>query len=157
MIKWIIYILALLGFLWFVFIRNSPMSDFPRDDQGNIRIGEYSDSSEYEDTDDPIDDESAFVEEEPIASIDTTPVNSDQEELLDANKRFLIVVGSFGDRSNAEKMLEKVLDDGHDGKIIFKEPLYRVIAAATDDLNDAKQLQDHFTHAYGVKAFVLKN
>lgn len=157
MIKWIIYILALIGFLWFVFIRNSSLSDFPRDEDGNIKIGSYSDSAFTEPETPPIDDEAAFVDDEPIASVDTFTGAVDENELLDESKKFLIVVGSFGDKANAEKMLQKVFDDGHQGKIIYKEPLYRVIAAATDDLNDAKQLQNHFTHAYGVKAFVLKN
>lgn len=160
MFKWILYGLAFIGFLWFVFIRNTPLSDFPKDSKGNIVIGEYSDSAEGN-NEEFVDDEGSFVDEtdqiEPNLEEELENTEEETSDVLDENKAFLIVVGSFGDKTNADKMLEKVMNDGHNGKIIYKDPLYRVIAASTDDLSDAKQLQDHFTHAYGVKAFVLKN
>jgi hypothetical protein len=75
---------------------------------------------------------------------------------VNINSKYLIVVGSFGVKSNADRMLKRVQDSGKEGTITLIRGLHRVVTASTDDQNDAQQLRAHFTHIYKEQAFILE-
>ena len=64
-------------------------------------------------------------------------------------------MGSFGKKSNADRMLQRVKDSGKEGVITNIRGLHRVVTASSDDHSDAKDLRAHFTHIYKEQAFIL--
>ncbi|MBT8328043.1 MAG: SPOR domain-containing protein [Bacteroidia bacterium] len=176
-VKWLGYLLLLGLFVWFVFFREIGTRTGSKDMSTNLV--EDSENDEY------VDDEASFIdepieeqfeqqteeesfeefEEETADVVETEPVVEAEpvEEItpitttgIDLNKKYLIVVGSFGNRANADRMLKRVKDSGKDGVIEKIRGLNRVITASTDDQNDAQNLRDHFTHIYKETSFILE-
>ena len=164
-LKWLGYILLLGLFIWFVFFRNFR---FNTDKTEPIQDSETLASEPTP----MVDDEASFIDqpieefqsEEPLEEFVEDDVELEVLEEasdisstgIDLNKKYLIVVGSFGSRSNAERMLKRVQESGKDGKIEKIRGLNRVITASSDDQNDAQNLRDHFTHIYKETAFILE-
>jgi hypothetical protein len=116
---------------------------------------EYLPESTIEDTETVDADitESETLPEEFETEEFTAPTTND---FVNINNKYLIVVGSFGVKSNADRMLKRVKDSGKEGTITLIRGLHRVVTASTDDQNDAQQLRAHFTHVYKEQAFILE-
>jgi hypothetical protein len=166
-LKWLGYVLILGLFIWFVFFRQFNPFASKTDNMTSTTTQDVL--SENTLSDDIVDD--AFVDENTdITSVidDFPETNSTEIETpkndanaqssgIDLNQRYLIVVGSFGKKANADRMLKRVLNDGNQGVIKTVNGLHRVITGSTDDLSNAKKLRDHFTHIYKETAFILEN
>jgi cytoskeletal protein RodZ len=161
--KWSIYLLALSAFIWFVFFK--PLS---HTEPAKIQLDSETVVSEEEDTEylpeSTIED--TETAETDVTASDTLPEEFETEKItvhppktnssVNINSKYLIVVGSFGVKSNANRMLKRVKDSGKEGTITLIRGLHRVVTASTDDQNDAQQLRDHFTHIYKEQAFILE-
>jgi len=160
--KWFLYLLALGGFIWFVFFRSVG-------DHNAIAKGPDTDATFATDSTSSEDFDGESEEIDYVTSEDNTNVVSENTDVvtdnastdisssgINLNNRFLIVVGSFGVKSNADRMLRRVKDSGKEGVITYINGLHRVVTASTDDEGDAKNLRSHFTHVYKEQAFILK-
>ena len=170
-LKWFGYISLLLLFIWFVFLRGISFNSEKKEDTASV-----TENMEEVENNDFVDDEASFIDEsneeayqEEAMDEELTEVEEDVQEQevieevspistggIDLSKKYLIVVGSFGNRSNADRMLKRVKDSGKDGVIEKIRGLNRVITASSDDQNDAQNLRDHFTHIYKETAFILE-
>jgi len=166
-LKWLGYILLLGLFIWFVFFRKfNPFATNPNSITTKATQEILDENTTSEDTkddsflDEKIESTPAIDNyEEPISpSTETTqPTEQKPSNGINLNQKYLIVVGSFGKKANADKMLKRVLKDGNQGVITTINGLFRVVTSSTDDLTNAKKLRDHFTHIYKETAFILEN
>jgi hypothetical protein len=161
--KWSLYLLALSAFIWFVFFKplggTAPIKVLTESETAipEEEASEYLPESTIEDTE---------TVDADITESETLPEEFENEEItvhppatngsVNINSKYLIVVGSFGVKSNADRMLKRVKDSGKEGTITLIRGLHRVVTASTDDQNDAQQLRDHFTHIYKEQAFILE-
>lgn len=166
-LKWLGYILLVSLFVWFVFFRKLGLFSA---NTNNVVVKTEQAQIDNESTtlSDPIDD--AFVDENTesnetpsdfpeINEPETlqTSANTKQTNGINLNQRYLIVVGSFGKKANADRMLKRVKNDGNEAVITTVNGMHRVVTGSTDDLSNAKSLRDHFTHIYKETAFILEN
>ena len=117
--------------------------DFTFEDDSVFEYGNDS-IQEFEDEFEENEDEEVLVESE---------IN--ESNGIDLNKKYLIVVGSFGNLKYAKAMQSKITASGKDCEVEMIRGMHRVITASTDDQNDAQNLRDHFTHIYKQTAFIL--
>lgn len=166
-LKWLGYFVLLGLFVWFVFFRklnanaakpvvnNSETIDAPIND-GEAEMDQISDDSFVAEN---IESSAEPADFPAVSEVDKQAEQNKNTEqgAINLNQKYLIVVGSFGKKSNADKMLKRVKKDGNDAVITQVNNLHRVITASTDDLANAKRLRDHFTHIYKETAFILEN
>lgn len=172
LLKWFLYIAAFSAFVGYVFFwpleDKTALANQPTTDETNTieeiasenTTGE-EDEIDYSENTDNTDEETVnndvVVDEEPVViKENTTNTDNVNAEGINLSNRYLIVVGSFGKKSNADRMLRRVKKSGKDGVIVYINGLNRVVTAATDDESDAKNLRSHFTHIYKEQAFILK-
>ena len=165
--KWFLYFIGFGAFVWFVFFR--PMgngSALASTEKGDAQQEETDPSStdQYDNTntEDGIDysetdeDYATDVETETVEPTEDKSESIASGNSINLDSRYLIVVGSFGVKANADRLLKKTIADGRDAKTKYINGLHRVVAAASDDEANAKDLRAHFTHVYKVKAFILE-
>lgn len=180
-LKWFTYILAFTAFVWFVFFRPTNLSNlFAASDPTAVDQGETSGTEEpttdiTSDSIDPyVEDTASYADESTVGDvIDDTYTETTTDETIDesttdatdvvnssgsinVNDPYLLLVGSFSKRSNAENFLRKLQSKGKEGVIKEIRGLHRVIAASTGDKADSKNILDQFTQRYNMEAFVLK-
>ena len=151
-LKWFAYSIAFCAFVWFVFFRpltSNSTSELAR-----------ADADTTENVDQPTEDNSTIEDVENTDSyteIEETFAKTEPETngSINLNSSYLIIVGSFGKKSNADRMLQRVRDSGKEGVITNIRGLHRVVAASSDDHSDAKALRAQFTHIYKEQAFIL--
>jgi cell division protein FtsN len=154
-LKWFAYSIAFCAFVWFVFFRpltSNSTSELAR-----------ADADTTENVDQPTEDNSTIEDVEntdsytEIEEIEETFAKTEPETngSINLNSSYLIIVGSFGKKSNADRMLQRVKDSGKEGVITNIRGLHRVVTASSDDHSDAKALRAHFTHIYKERAFIL--
>lgn len=178
-LQWVLYFILLGAFVWFVFFRDVVL--FAKSDSPESMVSEEPLSEEMESSDDHyLDDEAAFVDEasqpDTFTDVERELSNSDNNEFevvenqtpqavdepsnpvgsIDLNKKYLVIVGSFGKLSNAERMLKRVEKSGNQAVITKINGLNRVVAAATDDNGTANRKRDEFTALFKERAFVLE-
>jgi hypothetical protein len=172
--KWFLYSLAFGAFIWFVFFKpmgdNTALATQPNNEETAEEVDTYTDIPNEEEEEitfdmdyESMEDTMQVVSEEiPVVELpvdlpdNTSSENTSSENInstnINLNKRYLIVVGSFGVKSNANRMLSKVKDAGNDGVITSIKGLHRVVMASTDDKSEAINLRLQFTEP----AFILK-
>ena len=169
-LKWFGYLALCAAFIWFVFFRplssnsaeisntNSELNEGTIDENSTIEdindIAESSDYSTDNTSDESIDEQSSNTSNDVAESNPSNNTSADGSINLDS--KYLIVVGSFGNKANADRMLRRVKSDGKEGKMTLIRGLHRIVTASTNDQADAKNLRDHFTHIYKEQAFILK-
>jgi hypothetical protein len=162
--KWFLYLTAFGSFIWFIYFRPigldtevSTTPDVVTSDIGqNYDEGNQVDNSSDETDGQYVPDRTISddkVDEIAETTVEETPITSGS---INTTSKYLIVVGSFGVKSNAERMLKRVKASGKDGVITKIRGLHRVVTASTDDQTDAEQLKSHFTHIYKEVAFILE-
>ena len=77
-------------------------------------------------------------------------------ETININSKYLIVVGSFGVKANADRMLKHVQNNGIEATITLIRGLNRVVIASTNNEAEAEKLLDQFTHTFNEPAFILE-
>ena len=164
-LKWFAYSIAFCAFVWFVFFRpltsnstseiigsgsdTAEKGDLPT--VGNPKIEDIENTDSFTETEEIVPENIEIVDiEETFA--ETAP---ETKGSINLNSSYLIIVGSFGKKSNADRMLQRVRDSGKEGVITNIRGLHRVVAASSDDHSDAKALRAHFTHIYKEQAFIL--
>lgn len=178
-LQWVLYFFLLGAFVWFVFFRDVTL--FAKSDNPESMVSEEPFSEEMESGDyDYLDDEAAFVDEasqpDTFTDVERELSNSDNNEFevvenqtpqpvdepsnlggsIDLDKKYLVIVGSFGKLSNAERMLKRVEKSGNQAVITKINGLNRVVAAATNDNDAANRKRDEFTALFKERAFVLE-
>lgn len=178
-LQWILYFVLLGAFVWFVFFRD--VLSFASSDSSAPNATEESVNDESTSNEDTyLDDEATFVDEtvEPDIFTDTefeTPIDEESEVVvdepmnlqpenetsntegtIDLSKKYLVIVGSFGKLSNAERMLKRVENSGNKAVITKINGLNRVVAAATNNSTIADQKRDEFTALFKERAFILE-
>lgn len=169
LIKWFGYFSLLGLFIWFVFLRNidnqeveieststnqSQEDDLSIDSSIEEEFLAMDDFEESTDVEEPELQEDEYIDFEPDTVEEFAPSYSDG---IDPNNKYLIVIGSFGEKRYAEAMLERIMDKGIDGTIVLVNNMHRVVTASSNDQADAINLRDHFTHSLNETAFVLIN
>ncbi len=153
-LKWLGYFILLGLFIWFVFFRNYSFNQASKQ-----TIDQEIENLENNDIDEPIlGDDTSFVDEVDNAEEEFSENDNNSESTnICLNKKYLIVVGSFGNIKNAERLLNRVKMNGNNGTIKNINGLNRVITASTNDEGDAKNLKEHFTNIFKERAFILEN
>jgi hypothetical protein len=164
-LKWFAYSIAFCAFVWFVFFRpltsNSTSeiigSGSDTAEKGDLPTVENPTIEDIENTDSFTETEEIVPENTEIVDIEETFAETEPEKngSINLNSSYLIIVGSFGKKYNADRMLQRVRDSGKEGVITNIRGLHRVVAASSDDHSDAKALRAHFTHIYKEQAFIL--
>ena len=102
---------------------------------------------------------------EPIVEVeaeeeDLLTARNEQVELSDSEqnsglqlKKYNVVVGSFGNKANAERLQAKLNEEGYDALVAMNEKnMYRVIALSSDNYKPAKDkiqtVKDRFSDAW---------
>ena len=170
--KWFLYSFAFSAFVWFVFFKpvdyNTSLATQSNNEEIPEELDTYTDMPGKEEEEitydidhESIEDTMQIVNEEtsvidfPLDVIDNTAgdyTDSENINSINLNKRYLIVVGSFGVKSNANRMLRKLKEGGSDGIITTIRGLHRVVMASTDDKTEAISLRLQFTEP----AFILR-
>ena len=164
-LKWFAYSIAFCAFVWFVFFRpltsnsTSEITGSGSDtaEKGDLPTVENPTIEDVENTDSFTETEEIVPENIEIVDIEETFAETAPETKgsINLNSSYLIIVGSFGKKSNADRMLQRVRDSGKEGVITNIRGLHRVVAASSDDHSDAKALRAQFTHIYKEQAFIL--
>ena len=162
-LKWFAYSIAFCAFVWFVFFRpltsNSTSEIIGSDtaEKGDLPRAENPTIEDVENTDSYTATEEVVSENTEIVGLEETFAETAPETKgsINLNSSYLVIVGSFGKKSNADRMLQRVKDSGKEGVITNIRGLHRVVAASSDDHSDAKALRAHFTHIYKEQAFIL--
>jgi hypothetical protein len=168
--KWLGYLALCAAFIWFVFFRpfntnsaelvnsdNTQTEDINDESSFVEDVIDVTDNSDYNISDDTYDNSSDTVANTDVIDNSATDNSSSiSDGSINLDSKFLIVVGSFGNKSNADRMLNRVKSDGKDGKMILIRGLHRIVTASTNDRTDARNLRQHFTHIYKEQAFILK-
>ncbi|MDB4106967.1 SPOR domain-containing protein [Bacteroidia bacterium] len=159
-LKWLLYLIALGAFIWFVFFKklntNTSIVDTNNtevNDDGSISNPD-ADLNTEEEIDYTVDNGTDATSDNQYEVTSTGQVNTTNGVNLDS--KYLIVVGSFGKKSNAEKMKTRVSEKFKYATITVVNGLHRVVAASSDDQDDAQNLRDHFTHIFKEPAFILE-
>jgi len=78
-----------------------------------------------------------------VSNVDNTPVRSEDVTLISGTglKKFSVVAGSFGLKSNAEGLQNLHKQGGYDAQIVFNSAknMYRVVSGTYDDRSQAVQ------------------
>ncbi len=166
--KWLLYIVAFSAFVGYVFFwpledkkalaeqANTDEQSIESEiaaDETNSETGEIDYNQDIENNETTTSEDDVAISDEPVVE---TPIEEVNSTGIDLSNRYLIVVGSFGVKANANRMLRRVQKSGKDGVIAYINGLHRVVTASTDDESDAKNLRSHFTHIYKQEAFILK-
>jgi cell division septation protein DedD len=69
---------------------------------------------------------------------------------------YLIVIGSFGVKANATRLMKNSIKEGRDAKMKYINGLHRVIVASSENEVEAEQIKEYFAQEYGVSAFILE-
>lgn len=81
-----------------------------------------------------------------VSNVDNTPVRSEDVTLISGTglKKFSVVAGSFGLKSNAEGFQSLLKQGGYDAQIVFNSSnnMYRVVSGTYDEKNQAVQSRD---------------
>lgn len=85
-------------------------------------------------------------------NVDNVSVRQEKVSLVSGSglKNFSVVVGSFGLKTNADGLQQRLRDAGHDAQVVKNEErnMYRVVAATFDDKADAARSRDQFRATY---------
>ena len=163
-LKWFGYLALCAVFIWFVFrpLHMGGATDTIATDSNTV-VQDNDPRTTIEDTDDldqtdNFDETSEDSDSENNEPSNTTDIDEGiiSNNGINLNNKYLIVVGSFGKLSNANRMLAKVKSNGQDAQLTKIRNLHRVVAASTDTEADAKNLRSHFTHIYKVQCFILE-
>ena len=161
LIKWFAYLTLCGTFIWFVFFK--PL---------HIKSAEtITTDSEYSE-DLPVDTSSvAFIDTTESYPLEEVSVDTPEEQAnerikqeiktgisdgINVNAKYLVVVGSFSVKSNAEKLLAKLKKIGKDAVITNIKGLHRIVTASSDNAVDAQNLRHQYAQSVEEKAFVLE-
>lgn len=161
LIKWFAYLTLCATFIWFVFFKPLRI---------NSAETVTTDSGYTEDL--PVDTslvalidtaENYTLEEVSVDTPEEQPNESIKEERktatkdgINVNAKYLVVVGSFSVKSNAEKLLAKIKKNGKDGVITEIKGLHRIVTASSNTELDAQNLRNQYAQYAEGKAFVLE-
>ena len=160
LIKWFAYLTLCATFIWFVFFK--PL---------HIKSAEtITTDSEYSE-DLPVDSSSfALIDTTENYTLEEVSVDTPEEQAnerikqeiktgisdgINVNAKYLVVVGSFSVKSNADKLLAKIKRNGRNGVITKIRGLHRVVTASSDNELNAQNLRDQNFPSVEEKAFVL--
>ncbi len=161
LIKWFAYLTLCATFIWFVFFKPLRI---------NSAETVTSDSGYTEDL--PVDTSSvAFIDTTESYTLEEVSIDTPEEQSnesikeekktatndgINVNAKYLVVVGSFSVKSNAEKLLAKLKKNGKDAVITNIKGLHRIVTASSDNEVDAQNLRDQYAQSVEEKAFVLE-
>jgi cell division septation protein DedD len=158
-IKWLGYFALVAAFIWFVFFRPLHSNSAQPVVQNTENTSEQDNDAAIDENTD-VQEETALITEqnEEATKQQITPAENtiSHSKGINLNAKYLIVVGSFGVKANADRMLRRVKKNEKEGVITYIRGLHRVVAASTDDEPDAENLKNHFTQMLKEQAFILE-
>ncbi|MCH5309134.1 MAG: SPOR domain-containing protein [Prevotella sp.] len=96
-----------------------------------------------------------------VDNLDNVSVRQESVSLISGNglKAYSVVVGSFGLRSNADGLQQRLRDAGYDAQIVKNEAnnMFRVVAATFDNKTDAAYSRDQLRAGNYPDAWLLYN
>lgn len=94
-----------------------------------------------------------------VSNVDNTPVRSEDVTLISGTglKKFSVVAGSFGLKSNAEGLQNLLKQGGYDAQIVFNSAknMYRVVSGTYDDRSQAVQSRNAIRAAGSTRTATL--
>jgi cell division septation protein DedD len=81
---------------------------------------------------------------------------NNEKTIIDTSKPYLVLVGSFGELSNAKKMLKRVEKLGLSGTIKKIGRLHRVIIASSSSKKFVIDVKNRHNKTFGETPYVLK-
>ena len=155
---WLLYLISLSLFVWFVFFK-------PR----NFELQNLFDTAKTKSENIArVDTLTKLIKKVPKKiKIDSTLLVAKQEEqddnpskvseiAINTNNSYLVLVGSFGQLTNAQKMLRKVEIAGLNGVVKKIGRLHRVIIASSMKEKDAIIVKNRHEKTFGEVPYVLR-
>jgi hypothetical protein len=152
-LKWIFYLIALFGFIWFVFFRFSNNEQEPKTDiliQDELEVFDSIQNEDWTESDSLIWEDEMVVDQDQYVMDDEYFENNN--EILQGNH--IVIVGSFAKEDYANKFLERILKLGIEGGILFEEPYFKVMAGTFQVKEDALARVNELNNNYQLSAFV---
>ncbi len=116
---------------------------------------DWSESDDVVPVENPKDEEDNESEIDNQESSESEPIVEKPLTQLNLDARYLVVIGSFGSKANANRLLDKVSQIYPDSEISFINGLNRVVIASYDEENAAEQKKSNYISSTGGSAFVL--
>jgi hypothetical protein len=168
-VKWFLYLSALGVFVWYVFFRDLSSTKITASESTKIEEVDQSeelastpekiinneftndgDTETLEESIDSIPEDFVDVIDEPEVAFE--PVVEEESIVSTSNginldNKYLVVVGSFGKKSNADRMLKKIIKAGHEGTITLIRGLHRVVVSSSNNEEEAEKINAAFPEA----------
>ena len=172
-LKWALYFIALFAFVWFVFLREYTQSLFASEmntvetvdtleeaelvdewiTEGDTAVSEVFE--EFEPAEEfAVVEEAEAVQEDPKPFVEETPTSF--PSTINTSDHYLVIIGSFSSRTNANKLSERVQAKGIAAEIVEINGLMRVVVASSNDRKEAERLKRE-ADRNNEASYVLKN
>lgn len=164
--KWFLYVIALSAFIGFIFFREVAIDGEIVDEDTQAtstpeetEISQDTDTAEeYYAEDDIVQPADEYEIEDPTTEQSTS---NDTEYTggntsINTEARYLIVIGSFGVKANANRLMKTSIDKGQNAKIKYINGLHRVIVASAESELQAENIKEYFLQKQDVSSFILE-
>ena len=166
---WLLYVTSLCLFVWWGFfkptdfsVKNIYTDNRPGTNQETVKINI------------PKTDETYLSNNDSVALVDTPQAEikpqkyslktekiiiekvADEQTEINTNESYLVLVGSFGKLSNANRMLNKVEKLGLPGTVKKIGRLHRVIIASSSNKKSATEIKNRHNKTFDEKPYVLE-
>ena len=165
---WLLYVTSLCLFVWGVFFKPSDFSikniytdNRPSINQETVKVNIPKTTETYLSNDDSVglvDTPQAEIKSQKY-SLKTKKIIiekvADEQTEINTNESYLVLVGSFGKLSNANRMLNKVEKLGLPGTVKKIGRLHRVIIASSSNKKSATEIKNRHNKMFDEKPYVL--
>lgn len=158
-LQWMLYLTSLSLFIWYVFFKPT---DFSFKNvyvfKNPIKTHEIVtiDTTLNTETKKPVGDSLVLIDTiKQDKEVQKDSINN-EKTIIDTSKPYLVLVGSFGELSNAKKMLKRVEKLGLSGTIKKIGRLHRVIIASSSSKKFAIDVKNRHNKTFGETPYVLK-
>jgi len=157
--QWLLYLTSLGLFIWFIFFKPSNFElqhlfDFEKTKHEKNIACEDTLIKPVKKVPEKIKIDSTLLVIQP-KDLDNNP-SEDLDVTINTNNTYLVLVGSFGQLPNAQKMLRQVEAAGLNGVVKKIGRLHRVIIAASMTEKDAVAVKNRHKKTFGEVPYVLK-
>ena len=161
LIKWFGYLALCAAFIWFVFFKplHINSAETVLHDSENIEeIPAENSLITVNDTfkETPLEDVTSDMPEEQPSEPIKEEIKTENSNSINVNAKYLVVVGSFSVKANADRFLAKIKINGKDVVVTRIRGLHRVVAASSDNELNAQNLRNLYAQSIEEKAFVLE-
>ncbi len=157
-IQWFVYLLFCAALIWFAFIRIPNQVDNlePQEDVNEDEFAEFT-QEELIPEDENLEEEAvidSFVED----TFEYTDFESFEDETVSPEpeiQSYIVVAGSFGTQSNADKMVNQLSNQGVNAEVQEIGGMFRVIVGSGNSMVEANAIVNDMSSS-GIQSFVMK-